>query len=72
MKRTLIIFGLLIIRAFVPVIDLASGQVATENFILSESWKLGYDHKGITHMSSNADPYKVASRIIRTVKSAKL
>ena len=66
MKRTLIVFGLLIIRAFVPIIDLASAQEPNENFILSDSWKLGYDHKGITHMSNNADPYKVnvISRII--------
>lgn len=54
------------VRAFLPVAGVTSAQDTNENFILSGSWKLGYDHRGITHISSKTDPYEVnvISRII--------
>ena len=57
---------LLIIGAFTLVISFAYTQGGTETFISNESWKIGYDHSGITHLSSNSDPEKVnvISRII--------
>lgn len=61
------VFVLLIIGAFTLVISIgASPQDGTGTFISNESWKIGYDHRGISHLSSNSDPYKVnvISRII--------
>ena len=66
MKKALILFVLIVIGAFAPAITFASPQEDPENVISNESWKIGYDHKGITHLSSIADTYKanVISRII--------
>lgn len=61
------VFVLLIIGAFTLVISIGSSpQDGTGTFISNESWKIGYDHRGISHLSSNSDPYKVnvISRLI--------
>jgi hypothetical protein len=49
-----------------PVITPASQQDDTVKIISNESWKIGYDHTGITHLSSSDDAYEtsVISRII--------
>lgn len=66
MKKVFIAFAFLIIGAFTLVIIFASTQQVTETFISNESWKIGYDNRGITHLSNKSDPYKVnvISRII--------
>jgi hypothetical protein len=66
MKKALMVFLLLIIGASTLVISIASSQDETGTFISNESWKIGYDQRGITHLSSKSDPYKVnvISRII--------
>lgn len=60
MKKALMVFILLIIGSFTLVISIGySPQDGTGTFISNESWKIGYDHRGISHLSSNSDPYKV-------------